>query len=816
MEIGTSFSFDVLIKILGIQFKKIDAVTLNDWEINGAILTKNGGTQYFCAQAISLQCTSEQLATLLKESNKQAAFFVGGVELFAVIVGNMLLWIYHQGNLVCHGKRGKLSILWTSFFVGAILYLFFSGQVNYEYQYLLILNKWTRMALLLFPMIGVITVCTKFQSISAGNMEIFLQQQNYNGKQRRKFIRIILLVLLITAAPVYFFKLNSDLSFHNDEHQMVESAVGFLETGHFLRWNWGVDDLPLLEYKGVWPHVLMLAGVFRYFGVSVVSARALSAIFGIAFLVFFFLILTKIFHNEKYSLVCCLLYLFHPGMIEIYRTVRMYASGEVVTLLFFWSVYKALTTKNHFKTENGFVKWIQKYCDYSWYWCLATLICMFFLYFLVGGVLISCIGLAAFIFYRFFIEKESRDLLAITVLLVVGGSLGIILLCYYTGLFPELINWPIFRSIILHTGLADGNQILYLWNLLDVPFGFIGGAFLVLLGYWVCIQKRKESPAYMFVMLVQLVSLLFFVFFTKRYYQFRYAAFLVQLTIIIEVFGLFQLFFMFRKKGKRVLAVTVTGAVIGSFALHANDLYGAHTEWANFAPAYKQLQQDAQQEELDAIDVYSYHSRYYYLQNVEQAIFHEIMSAKDADYYSLNWQARDEIEDILKDTEKNKESEIVGYIIFEDEKEESASQIFREFLHQGTDRIAGELDSNRVNIYKYRFVNPTNFLIGPEANINWVTDGSQQIQCASTDNSIIIRVENEGLLPDTAFVDVEIVYFTNQGERRTIFAQCITKKASQGNVSYYQVSIPQDFDTIQGASLGKKIYLYGPIGFTQL
>lgn len=83
---------------------------------------------------------------------------------------------------------------------------------------------------------------------------------SFAPKWNKEFVCVILLAIISYIVLSYNLGINE--YFHNDEHYVMKAAVGFLNTGDFLLWDF-VNEQPMGEYTRAWPHTLLVALVDR-------------------------------------------------------------------------------------------------------------------------------------------------------------------------------------------------------------------------------------------------------------------------------------------------------------------------------------------------------------------------------------------------------------------------------------------------------------------------------------------------------------------------------------------------------------------------
>ena len=203
----------------------------------------------------------------------------------------------------------------------------------------------------------ILTSITVFTSIVIGLSYNFNKNIKVHTKSRiQKYVYTLLFTVVIIASTFIYTHNLGGFDFKEDEFQVVNAAAGYLKTNTFYKWDWlenksgeftsCIKKDKFCEYTRAWPHTYLVSKSFQLFGISEFSARIVSAIFGIFFLIFVYII-SKFFLESKISALCttfiCSIY---PLYISLFRNTRMYALLLPLFSLLVYFIYRGLTERS--------------------------------------------------------------------------------------------------------------------------------------------------------------------------------------------------------------------------------------------------------------------------------------------------------------------------------------------------------------------------------------------------------------------------------------------------------------------------------------
>lgn len=137
------------------------------------------------------------------------------------------------------------------------------------------------------------------------------------------WLDVVLILIILSSFPLFFFKLGQSSLISWDEAWYAAIAGNIIKTGDFLRLVW--NGKPYLDHPpaGFW----WMAMSFKIFGISNLTARIPSAIFGILTLIFTYLLGRELFNKwvgfaSSIALVSApwFLYRARSGNLDIFLT----------------------------------------------------------------------------------------------------------------------------------------------------------------------------------------------------------------------------------------------------------------------------------------------------------------------------------------------------------------------------------------------------------------------------------------------------------------------------------------------------------------
>lgn len=315
-------------------------------------------------------------------------------------------------------------------------------------------------------------------------------------------------IVVVLVLAIYLRVVNLDYpDFQNDEFYHLNTAVGYLQTGKFVEWDF-LQNEATKEYPRAWPYTWLVAQSFRLFGVGEWQGRLPSVIFGIALLPLIYWFAFKITQSRLIAFLSLYLVSFDQTFIWAARTTRMYAIFVFFALL---AIY-LLARKR-------------------WFW--LGIVFLFFSYLLHEEALLIIAGLyfylLIFLLYRFFKKDLKWDKYSIGFLVLSC----LIILFFIVHLFIKPLMTKDFLSLLSSPHWQYFNSSFD--NLRLVYFGWI---FLILgLLLW---RRFDKIKVYYLSIIVPILA--FFVFLAAWHANKKYILFIVPLIFIFYLDGLVNVF----------------------------------------------------------------------------------------------------------------------------------------------------------------------------------------------------------------------------------------------------------------------------------
>jgi len=325
------------------------------------------------------------------------------------------------------------------------------------------------------------------------------------------FYSIAIITLILISIFLRFHALG-DFDFRTDEYAHFSSAIGYLKTGEFVRWNFLVDS-PGEEYTRAWPFTWQIAQSFKIFGVSIFSGRLVSFLWGTLFLPLVYLVTKRITDSKKVALLTLFLIALDPYFIFLSRWMRMYQMFIVLFFLMIYFFYIGFEYRHKEKIRgNRLVKWFYRNDTNPLYLSISMII--FFISFNVHMLsLLFLLGVAFYVVLMFsqkFLKSKRLEFdkyLATAVLSVIA----FIFLLSFCSYFGQNMSF----CIILGK-TAFNYSTVYLVLIIHYLFGsfpLLTGAFFVL---GIILSLSKGSRILLYYSSFILSSFLYLVFFSHR------------------------------------------------------------------------------------------------------------------------------------------------------------------------------------------------------------------------------------------------------------------------------------------------------------
>lgn len=492
---------------------------------------------------------------------------------------------------------------------------------------------------------------------------------------------LIMLLLVVVGAALLFFRLGEH-DFYEDEFQVISAAAGFLHSGEFQSWDWIGSQVTGSIYDRAWPHTWLIAQSFRVFGVSEWSARLVSALFGVGFLIglYFF---ARYFANIQVALLSLLSAAFYLTFINIFRKTRMYAMLLPIFLLLTYLIYRGLTGDWVPKTKIKFLdKFLQKYLNFDYRYILFALPIFFLNYHIHLNSLVIVLATFIFICWMAIVEKSSKY--RVLVWLGLAGLLGLLLV--------DLFDLPIRLPWVLDTiTLLEQRNDIYFQFLFRYPFGMLTGSLLVIYIVYRLIKTKPVSQKQirlMYLLVITITSALFFSYFADRYSSFVYISHVVPLALILIMAGVWKITARWLSQSTLLKGATVI-LVLVHFLMGMNAFFNWERSYGDYSTAYQIIVENYDDENEV---IFGQYLRTYYLQPLNQI-----------NHISMLNRQRYSYDQFLADLEQQPS----GWIVWETRKAYHIEPQILTFIDTHFIKLHGEgIDNTMVEVYYYSYDPP--------------------------------------------------------------------------------------------------------------
>ena len=408
----------------------------------------------------------------------------------------------------------------------------------------------------------------------------FYIAENIEGMNGRK---VLYLLGGIVVFVLYAYHLTID-ELHGDEAYHYLAAKGFLKTGHFVQWDY-VNNIPYTAYTRAWPYTLCIAIAFFIFGESLLTARILSVLFGVLFWIILFKCFQKFIRDERIAFFISLIVSGNPVLIEIFRTIRMYAMSMPLALLLIVCVYKMLMSAEEVPSDAKTLKILY---PYSIKYTVLTLGLVMLNYLVMPNVLLIAGGVLLWILYQGIIERKKKYQSSV-VLIIIGGAFAIVLFVFRQNL-PQKIQ-KLVERVRYHISWFKHIQVEYIWEHLKYPVGYICAvvAMILMVVYVFKLKDKKEKNLWLLLGFIELTTASFFTLITERGFAIRYIFYLVPISSVIVLYGMYLIFKEKKKLGKQVYVAIVLFSAVSALVANFNAIYQGENDYAKFSEAYEKI-----------------------------------------------------------------------------------------------------------------------------------------------------------------------------------------------------------------------------------
>ena len=340
-------------------------------------------------------------------------------------------------------KYGFVSLFFVLLFVSIVLKTNF---INLSDPVWLNLASLRIYIAVLAVVLGVITLITHKKPINGLIEKEFGEKVTINISEKSSFIKrfikkegvtsLILLSLIFFVAIFNFSYKLTHYDIFEDEFQMMSVSTGYYHTGEFKHWDRINDSINEGSEYGVKPQIWLLAQAYNFFGLSKATARGLSVIMGLFFVLTSYFFSRHFIKNKLVSLLVPLSVIFFPPYLHLFRYIRMYALVIPLTLVVFWGLYRAITEECRIKTRsNAFNSFIEKYLNFNFIYIIISIPLIIINYQLHQVSLITLPVIFIFILYLAITEKEVKYYIAS----IAGFLLILVIALFFNDFLPKQI-----------------------------------------------------------------------------------------------------------------------------------------------------------------------------------------------------------------------------------------------------------------------------------------------------------------------------------------------------------------------------------------
>ncbi|MFH0818668.1 MAG: glycosyltransferase family 39 protein [Patescibacteria group bacterium] len=421
---------------------------------------------------------------------------------------------------------------------------------------------------------------------------MFLNNKSEKKINYKAVIVAVFFIILFFVALYLRYKNIDYINFQNDEYYHLNTAVGFLKTGHFETWDF-VEQRTLRPYPRARIFTIQVAASFKLLGINEFAGRLPALIWGLLLLPLIYFVSYKVSKSHLVSLIAVYTVSFDNMFIWSSRICRMYSMFAFLALLFSWLAYKALNTKNNYK--------------YIYY--LLAIITFYLAFITHAEVLVLAIGFLIYFILNFFKEFKYK---VFTISAIIGG---VVIAVYHFFIakisYLNFIGWQ---------AKPNWSYIAELFN--QFKFEYLG--WIVLLAGIIFLFTHKNNLRTYYYCLFS-GPLVYFVWFADRYAAKKYILFLIPFIIIIfsdSLYRICSLCFKKQKYAQYILLIIIllfAGPYFSWPSVKENYFFQpARADWTysnsqmhNYRDAYNYIADN--NKNSDPVLIYS--KRTYYLEN---------------------------------------------------------------------------------------------------------------------------------------------------------------------------------------------------------
>lgn len=545
-------------------------------------------------------------ATLLLLEISNSLFIIFNL-FFSIIVFISILYLKNRKVEKIY-KYGFLLMFLALSIISLALKLNLINSPNFQ-----LLFRTSLQAIIAVPLValGIINVFAHQNSINALIEREFTEENDIKISEKSSFIKSFIkkegvtnLIILSLIFFVAIFNFSYNLSHYDifeDEFQMMSASTGYYHTGEFKIWNNVSDSITNAEY-GVEPQIWLLAQAYKLFGLSKTTARGVSVVMGLIFVLLSYFFCRYFIRNKIISLLVPLTVIFFPSYLHLFRYIRMYALVIPITLIVFWVLYKGVTEGCGIKTKSQVLNsFIKKYLDFNFKYLIISIPLIIINYHLHQVSLITVPVIFVFIIYLAFSEKKQKYYIAT-----------------FTGFLLILIVALFFENYIPKNVLTffKNRDWLYLDWIFSYPFSFYITIPILLIGassFFIVKNRTYRRKLSYFYFIISLAFVFFAFIAVYKGHDFRFVSHIVIFVIILSSFILYVVLKpILNKYLFYLIAVIFFINIVVSYSNEFESTY----KWSHFRPwyskAYKTIEDNIKPNEV----VFGQYFQKYYSANI--------------------------------------------------------------------------------------------------------------------------------------------------------------------------------------------------------
>lgn len=503
-------------------------------------------------------------------------------------------------------------------------------------------------------------------SKQAGGTSVFFDRL---ATVNRRTLVYILVALTFLSAVLRFGGIGSE-DFHDDEFLGMSTAVGYTETGDYVRWQWSTDG-PGSEYDRAWPHTWLIAQSINLFGLSEASARFPSALLGMFFVLLLYPITKSLTAHRGYAMAVVAIAAISPFYIDMAQWVRMYAILLPSFLILAWTSYRTIAYQP--PPLPGQIPYPVKYVrsiPIHFGFAVLSLILLWLNYELHINSLI--IGPAILLFLA--IAHKLYDDLPVVRRYVAFASivlLSLFAIILFTDLFPHEN----------HATFFGRRNYEYIGHVFRPPFPGITGLIFTVISTVIAVKRKWTGIT--FAGILTLFTLIFFVYIGDRYDAAKYSSHATVFGIIASTVGFAAILRLFDRRKQLILLVATCAVFATHVTTNLIDRYTTPNNPQHLA-VYESISDDYDPDR-DALHVLA--SRGYY---ITQAGISDWETLPRKGGFSLS-----DLEEVIHSNER-------GWFVWETGKDFHFDSEVVSYMERNLEKVHGEgVDKKKLEVYHF-------------------------------------------------------------------------------------------------------------------